>query len=174
MAFTFLTLIALIGAAVLAFIFAWYLQQGNIEKSMRETEDVESKLMEKQADLDKSKSTVDAQKKTIENLQKQIQVAEQELIQLQADLNTKDGELGLLKKEIRLLTDENALLEEELKNNINEIEIVREIPSGQPKEKQSALSEKELLVERIEKAKRLVSAFKKGVSENVGSPAKES
>ncbi len=175
MAFTFLIFIALIGAAILAFICAWYLQQGNVEKGHRENEDIASKLKEKQTSLDASLKTISTQKMTIENLQKQLQVAEYELIQLQTELRVKEGDISMLEKEKSILANENALLEEELKSNINEIEIVREIPPDPPQEKQqNELSEKDLLVKRIEKAKRLVSAFKKGVSENTNTPAKGS
>jgi predicted RNA methylase len=105
-------------------------------------------------------------------VQKQTQTAESELIELQTALRVLEGEVQVLEREKRILANDNALLEEELRSNIREIEVIREVPSldenGHSSDQENKLSD-----ERIENAKRLVFAFKKGVSENQNASAEE-
>ena len=61
---------------------------------------------------------------------------------------------------------DNAQLEFELKNNIREIEVIREIPVYVAEENGQSDNDPEKVKERIESAKRLVKAFQKGVAEN--------
>lgn len=164
--------IALTGAAILGFVWAWYQQGLNIEKIKKDTEGEKKQLAEKEAKISTLQNEINTQKLTIENVQKQAQAAESELIELQTALRVLEGEIQVLEREKRILANDNALLEEELRSNIREIEVIREVPSlemdGPSRDHENKLSD-----ERIENAKRLVFAFKKGVSENQNASAEE-
>ena len=170
MTFTFLILIALIGAALLGFASAWFSQQRAVDAMAREKSETDKKLLESKTTITKLETEAKGQKLTIENLQKQNQTVEIEVIKLQTELRVLEGEVKVLQREKRNLLIENSHLTEELKNNINEIEVIREIPVYKTENGQVTDEEALDLEKRIENAKRLVNAFKKGVSENSNSP----
>ncbi len=170
MAFTTLILIALLGAAALGFLCAWYLQARNIDLALRETKETKSQLEEKQTVIDRLAAESETQKLSIENLQKQLQTLENELIKSQSEVRVMEGEMNVLEREKHKLELENAQLEFEVKNNIREIEVIREIPVYVSSEKGGEGEENGVADERIESAKRLVKAFQKGVSENQENP----
>ena len=165
MTFTLLIIIALIGAAILAFICAWYIQQNKIDTVIQAKSDVEKQLQKEETEIELLKKEISNQKLTTENLQKQSETAENELIQLQTELRVMEGELKVQQRKKQLLINENTLLQEELKNGIKEIEVIREVPI----EDTLGNDEADQPNKRIENAKRLVFAFKKGVSENASS-----
>ncbi len=170
MAFTILILIALTGAALLGFVCAWYLQNRNIDLAVRDTKETESQLKEKQVDIDRLESESETQKLSIENLQKQLQAIENELIKSQSEIRVMEGENNVLEREKHKLELENAQLDFEVKNNIKEIEVIREIPVYVSSEQNGGGKENGIPDERVESAKRLVRAFQKGVSENQENP----
>lgn len=172
MAFTLMIFIALTGAAILGFVWAWYKQGWNVEMIKKEMESMRNQSAEKDAKITTLQNEINTQKLTIENAQKQSQKAESELIELQTSLRVLEGEVQVLEREKRILANDNALLEEELRSNIKEIEVIREVPFEDESGHSSDHSNK-LTDERIENAKRLVFAFKKGVSENQNASAEE-
>ncbi|HFA49958.1 MAG TPA: hypothetical protein ENJ95_13200 [Bacteroidetes bacterium] len=166
-------LIALIGAAVLGFICAWYFQKQKLELLQLERLELSSELKEKEEQAHQLIAEKETQQLSIENLQKQLQSIENEMFGLETSIKVMEGEMQVLEREKAKLQTENAQLEEELKNNINEIQLIREIP---PLEKNKngaeAPTDKEQEI-RIESARKLVQAFQMGVEENVGSSAGE-
>ncbi len=174
MAFTLTILIALIGAVALGFICAWYLQKQTMESAIsRAIKSSESKYEEKKVAVDKLTVESETQKLSIENLQKQLQSLENELISIQSEVRVMEGENQVLQREKLKLELEKTNLEFELKNNIREIEVIREIPVYVPEENGESKDDPEKMQERIESAKRLVKAFQKGVMENQDKPVVE-
>ncbi len=167
-----MVIIALAGAAILGFIWAWYQQANNMGKVSQEIDDLKKQLAGQTSSHESLKQEIKTQKLTIENLQKQVQTAETELIESQTMLRVMEGEIKVMEREKRILTNENEQLEEELRNNIREIEVIREV-SGHSSPDPNDQMKNQHTNERIENAKRLVFAFKKGVSENQNTPTEE-
>ena len=171
MSFIFLIIIALTGAALLGFATAWYGQKQAIDQAMREKAEAIKKQAEFQATITSLETKASTHQLTIDSIQKQNLTAENEVIKLQTELRVMEGEMQVLAREKRNLQIENTQLTDDQKNNINEIEIIREIPEYEIENAQKSEEEKLDLEKRIENAKRLVNAFKKGVSENSNTTA---
>ncbi|MEO1262936.1 MAG: hypothetical protein AAFZ15_29275 [Bacteroidota bacterium] len=172
MAFTFLIFLALIGAAILGFVCAWYWREKDLELAEKGKLELANQIDDAIASITQLEAAAKAQQLTFENLQKENQTIENEMISLQSEIRVMEGELKVLEREKFKLQLENEELTEDLQNNVHEISILRDETNStepiDPPKNDKDLSE---LNERIENAKRLVNAFKKGVSENSNTPA---
>ena len=173
MAFTFLIFLALIGAAILGFVSAWYWRQTSLAKAEKEKSELAARVEDAKASIVRLESEANTQKVTFKKLQKENQTIENEVIKLQSELRVMEGEMKVLEREKFKLQIENEELTEDLQNNIHEISILRDETSPEAQEQPETKKEDENseLSRRIENAKRLVNAFKKGVSENSNTPA---
>lgn len=169
MAFTFLIFLALLGAAILGFVSAWFWRQNELEKEKQGKTELATQVDDAKDSIKRLEAEAKTQKVTFENLQKENQTIENEVIKLQSELRVMEGEMKVLEREKFKIEIERDELIEEMQNNIHEISILRDVPVNDASENPENNKEISELNERIENAKRLVNAFKRGVSENENS-----
>lgn len=174
MTFTFLIIIALIGAAALGGLFIWSKQQQALDQLHRSKAHVDEALKTSKENIQSLEAAAKAEQLKIENLQQQNQTIENEVISLQSDLRVLEGEVNVLARENETLKQDNKLLSEDSNSqqHINEIEVMQEMPEMEEEISETSEGMTDLS-QRIENAKRLVNAFKKGVEENTGTRSTE-
>jgi hypothetical protein len=148
MSYTAIILLALSGASLLGFLFAWTVQQMNNRQCKRKNEELTIELSRQNGLSNQFQAENEALSASLKNLQQLLQEHEKE------NLSTENDQKSL-QREYELLKMEYSSLLASPRETVREIEVIREVPvlvfRDRPKHEDNR-----------EKAKKLVKAFRKG------------
>ena len=155
----------------MGFAWAWYVRQKELEAAAKEQADLVNHLKEARHILKQKDNDAQAAKLTIETLQKQNQTIENEVISLQSKLSVLQGEMKVLERENHLLTKSRQQPQQpntpadQTPASAPPAPANADTPDDKDNELKLKMEEGEELSDfqkRIETARRLVNAFKKG------------